>query len=258
MRRERPTGWRSAPRVAYSDRPGAEQALPVMVLIRYTLYFFGVAFVTWALTQLEISSPGGLRLQVFTHVDDRLGTSEFSPVEMLQPAMLLMCGLMFAWVAQHCLQQRPVALIFGGVCAIFTIREMDYFADRMIVDNFWQAPAAVIAALTIVYGWRHRKRAHVAWARMWPSPGLTLIFAGALVHFAFAPFVGHEPLWQAALGDDYRRVVKLAVEEFIELIGYFLWLIGTAEYWWQARAQAEKEPPPASRRRGRRRGEGRY
>ena len=50
------------------------------------------------------------------------------------------------------------------------------------------------------------------------------------------------------LGDDYRRIAKLAVEEFIELIGYFLWLIGTIEYTYQARAIAYKEPLPLAQR----------
>ncbi|MDZ7644840.1 MAG: hypothetical protein U5K76_11885 [Woeseiaceae bacterium] len=124
------------------------------------------------------------------------------------------------------------------------------------LTDFWQAPAAVIAALGIVYGWRQKKRLRIAWLRMWPSPGLTLLFAGAIVHFAFAPFVGHEPLWQAVLGDEYRRIVKLAVEEFIELAGYYLWLIGTVEYWFQARAQDAREPRSAAvRRRDARRGD---
>ena len=63
------------------------------------------------------------------------------------------------------------------------------------------------------------------------------------------------------LGDDYRRVIKLAVEEFIELIGYFLWMIGTIEYAFQARALAMAEPEPAARRRRnkrRRDAEGKY
>jgi len=30
-------------------------------------------------------------------------------------------------------------------------------------------------------------------------------------------------------GDSYQRVIKLAVEELIELVGYFLWMIGTIE-----------------------------
>jgi hypothetical protein len=232
-----------------------------MVLLRYLLYFFGVALFTWLLTYLEIVSPGGLRLQTFTHVDDVLGTSEYSPIEMLQPGILTICGLLYAWVAQHCPQQRPIALTFGGLAVMFFIRELDFFLDRYVVDNFWQAPAAVIAALIIVYNWRNARRFRVAWLRMWPSPGLTLLFAGAMVHFAFAPFVGHEPLWQAILGDDYRRIVKLAAEELIELMGYFFWLIGTAEFWFQARAIAKREPQPAAvrRRDGHKRdGEGRY
>ena len=192
-----------------------------MVLLRYLLYFFGVALFTWLLTYLEIVSPGGLRLQTFTYVDDVLGTSEYSPIEMLQPGILTICGLLYAWVAQHCPQQRPIALTFGGIAVMFFIRELDFFLDRYIVDNFWQAPAAVIAALIIVYNWRNARRFRVAWL----------------------------------------RIVKLAVEELIELMGYFFWLIGTAEFWFQARAIAIREPQPAAvrRRDGRKRdGEGRY
>jgi hypothetical protein len=50
------------------------------------------------------------------------------------------------------------------------------------------------------------------------------------------------------LGDNYQRVAKLAVEEFIELIGYFLWLIGTIEYTYEARAIAFKQPKPLAQR----------
>lgn len=222
-----------------------------MVLVRYVLYFVGVAAGTWALTRLEIASPGSLRLQVFYHADDTLGTSEYSPLEILQPGILLVCGLLYAWVVRHCPQQRPVALTFGALAAMFIVRELDFFLDRFIADNFWQAPVAIIAALLIVYTWRHQRRLALAWARIWPSPGLALLFAGALVHFAFIPFVGHEPLWQAVLGDAYRRVIKLAIEEFVELAGYYLWLIGTIEYTLQARAIAEREPLPAEERRRR-------
>ncbi len=232
-----------------------------MVLIRYTLYFFGVALVTWALTRIEIASPGSLQLQVFTGPSDDLGTSEYSPVEMLQLGVMIICGLLFAWIAQNCVVQRPVAITFGGIALMFFFRELDYFLDRYVVDNFWQVATAIVAALIIVYSWRHRKRFRHAWLRMWPSPGLTLIFAGVLVHFAFVLIVGHEPLWMALLGDDYRRIIKLAVEEFMELMGYYLWLIGTIEYLLQARAVALREPQPAAvkRRTGKKqRGRGRY
>jgi len=70
-----------------------------------------------------------------------------------------------------------------------------------------------------------------------------------VILFAFVRLVGHEPLWMSILGDNYLRVTKLAIEEFIELIGYFLWMIGTIEYAFQARAIAYREPQPAARRR---------
>ena len=37
-------------------------------------------------------------------------------------------------------------------------------------------------------------------------------------------------------------------EEFIELIGYFLWLVGTIEYTYEARAIAFKQPRPLAQR----------
>jgi hypothetical protein len=89
----------------------------------------------------------------------------------------------------------------------------------------------------------------IAWARVWPSPGMALLFAGALVRFAFVTQVGQEALWQALLGADYVPVVRLAVQEYFELLGYLLWLIGTIEYVIQAKAIAYRAPLPAARRR---------
>ena len=102
----------------------------------------------------------------------------------------------------------------------------------------WQVLIVIIGALVIVYSYRNQRRLKIALARIWPSPGLTLLFAGAVILFAFVRLVGHEPLWMSILGDDYRRIIKLAVEEFIELLGYFFWMMGTIEYAFQARAIA--------------------
>ena len=216
---------------------------------RYIFYFIGITLVTWMLTQLEISYPGSLKLHVIGFEGDPLGTSEYSPVEIMQPLILAICGLLLAWVAQYCPSQRPIAFPFGGLALAFLIRECDYFLDRFLIDNLWQVLIAVALAFVIAYTYRARRRMRIAWARIWPSPGLALWFAGAVILFAFVRFVGHEPLWMSILGDDYHRVAKLAVEEFIELIGYFLWLIGTIEYTYQARAIAYREPKPAAQRR---------
>ena len=232
-----------------------------MVWIRYFLYFIGIAFVTWALTQLELSSPGRLKLHVVLSETDIYGTSEFSPVEIIQAIILGACGIIMGWVAKYCPSQRPIAFGFGGMALAFLIRELDYFLDRFIADNLWQVLIAIVGALVITYTYRHRRRLRIALARIWPSPGLTLLFAGAVILFAFVRLVGHEPLWMSILGDAYLRVIKLAVEEFIELIGYFLWMIGTIEYAFQARAIAYRPPQPAAQRRRQKRrhdSEGRF
>jgi len=219
-----------------------------MAWFRYPLYFIVIAFVTWALTQMEIASPGSLKLHLVLNESDVYGTSEFSPVEIIQAIILGVCGLIMAWIARYCPSQRPIAFGFGGLALIFLIRELDYFFDRFLADNLWQVLIAIFGSLLIVYTYRHRKRLQIALARIWPSPGLTLLFAGAVILFAFVPLVGHEPLWMSILGDAYQRIIKLAIEEFIELIGYFLWMIGTIEYAFQARAIAYREPQPAARR----------
>ncbi len=220
-----------------------------MAWTRYLVYFIAVAFVTWAITALELASPGSLKLHVLVNPTDTYGTSEFSPVEIIQAIVLVACGGIMAWVARCCPSQRPIAIPFGGLALAFFIRELDYFLDRFVADNFWQVMIAIVGSLVIAYTYRHRRRLQIALARLWPSPGLTLLFAGAVILFAFVRLVGHEPLWMSILGDDYRRVIKLAIEEFIELLGYFLWMIGTIEYAFQARAIAYREPQPAARRR---------
>ena len=220
-----------------------------MAWIRYLVYFLAIAFVTWAITQFELASPGGLKLHIIVNDTDVYGTSEFSPVEIIQAIILLACGGIMAWVARYCPSQRPLAALFGGLALAFLIRERDDGRDRDLGDNLWQVLIAIVAALVIAYVYRHHRRLQIALARIWPSPGLTLLFAGAVILFAFVRLVGHEPLWQSILGDHYLRVTKLAIEEFIELIGYFLWMIGTVDYAFQARAIAYREPQPAARRR---------
>ena len=219
-----------------------------MSWLRYLLYFIAIAFITWALTQMELASPGSLKLYVLLSDADRIGTSEYSPVEIIQAIILGLCAAVMWWVARYCPSQQAMAIPFGGMALAFLIRELAYFFDSLLVRNLWQILIVVVGALVIVHVFRNRKRLKIALARIWPSPGLTLLFAGAVVLFAFVRLVGQESLWMSILGDDYRRIVKLAVEEFIELLGYFLWMIGSIEYAFQARAIAVAEPQPAARR----------
>ena len=223
-----------------------------MPIFRYLLYTLAVLLLTGYFAWAEISEPGSLKLLVFESSEDQLGTSEYSPIELIQPVMLMTCMLLFAWVAKDVPSQRPIAFLFGGIAFSGTVRELDLFLDRAVADNFWQLPVGLAAALVIVYTLRNRRRFKVAWLKIWPSAGLSLLYAGALIEFVFAQLIGHQPLWQAIAGDGYQRIVKVTVEELIELMGYCIWVIGSIEYALQARNLRHAEP-----RRRPRRGHGR-
>jgi hypothetical protein len=220
-----------------------------MAWIRYLLYFFLITLITATLTRLEIAYPGSLRLQVFTGATDVLGTSEFSPLEMIQPLLLIVCGLLMAWVAMNHVSQRPVAFAFGGLALAFTILELDYFLDRYLINNLWQVLVGISGALVIAYTYRQRKRLNIALGRVWPSPALALLFAGTVTIFGFVPLVGHEQLWQAIMGENYQPIVAVAVEELSELLGYLLWLLGSIEYAFQVRSMSAASPQPAAVKR---------
>ena len=219
-----------------------------MVWPRYLFYFVGFALLTWMLTQLEIAFPGSLKLHVIVDAADQYVTSEYSPLEFIQILILGISGLLMAWVARYCPGQRPIAFPFGGVALAFFIGELNHFFDNYLFSNFGRILIAIASALLIVYTYRARKRLKIAWGRVWPSPGLALMFAGAVILFAFVRLVGNEMLWMSILGDGYHRIVTHAVEEFIELAGYLFCLIGAIEYTYQARAIGYRKPQPAAQR----------
>ena len=226
-----------------------------MATLRYIIYFVGLASITGILTQLEAAFPGALQMQTFAEGAMPRGVMEYSPLQVIQLGMLLCCLLLLATVARDCPSQRPIAFLFGGIALAFLIRELKYFLDSAIGTNFWQVVLAVALALVIVYTYRHQRRFLIAWGRIWPSPGISFLFIGLLIVVVFARLVGHEPLWQSILGDAYLRLAKRAVEEFMQFMGYSIWLIGTIEFTIQAHVIARREPQPAAaKRRARRRG----
>ena len=105
------------------------------------------------------------------------------------------------------------------------------------------------------------------------NPGITREFAkqvGFPLIIKPTDGAGASATWKVSNAAELEKVIietgvadgaEVAVEEFIELIGYFFWMIGTIEYALQARSIAMAEPQPAVRRRRDKRrhdAEGRY
>lgn len=213
------------------------------------MYFVFLVVLAAGFVMLELNFPGSWNLQFGQNSADLLGTTEYSLLETSQILLLFISILIVSRVLLQVRSQRVLALLFIAIGCAMLIRELDYFLDRLVADNFWQMLIGVLAAVTIVYVFRQKKWLKIALYRLWPSPALTMLFTGFTLLLSFAQFIGHEALWLSILGDDYRRVVKLAAEEYIELLAYALLFIGSVEYLVESREMQKREPPERLRPR---------
>ena len=228
-----------------------------MAWLRFPLYFLLISVVIAALVRLEVHYPGFLTLLSFDP-ESGTATSEFSPLELMQPVVIAVCGFLMGWVAHYCPTQKPLAFLFAAFDGAFFLSELDYFLDHWILPRLWQVLVGLIAAILIAYLYRNWRRFQVALGRSWPSPGVTLIFTGVTLVFPVAHLVGSPSLWRSIVPDEHFGLVTVATEEFVELLGYLLLLCGSIEYAYQARSIDYQPPQTAAQRRQRRRRSGEY
>jgi len=196
-------------------------------LLRYLGYMSFAALTAYALLYFSGVVPDKLLLD-FTV--DQYQTSEFSPVEQLQHAFLLVCSVIFFWIASRDRLRRPMAIGWATLFMLFLVRELDYVFDTYLADNVWEAVSAVILAFSGVYIYRHSDRFVNGWRRSWPSAGLGIALGGLILLVPFTQVVVSSTLWAAVMDENYVRAAKVAAEELMELGAYLLMLIGSVEF----------------------------
>jgi len=219
--------------------------------VRYLLYAIVVAAVPYLLLQSAVLRPESLSLLV--NVAPIGVTTEYSSIELSQNFLIVLCALIFSWIAWRDRLRRPLAIVFVALFSVILVRELDFFLDRLVADNCWQVLVTLIIALSGVYIYRHLKRLELGWYRSWPSAGIAMIIAGAMVLIPFSLIVAHEEFWQAILGDEYTRQVKVAVEELVELGGYLIMTIGSFEFLYEWSRLPKSRAVDRHRQRRRRR-----
>ncbi len=222
-------------------------------ILRYVGYTLIVAAVVWLVYSDGVRDPQGLGLaiQVDSGAATRLTTTEYSLVEQLQNLLLAGCVLLFAWVALRDRLRRPMAVMFMVLFILALVHELDFFFDRLVADNVWQALSGLIVAPAAVYLLRHRARLIAGWQRSWPSAGLAMVMAGLIVLVPFTQLLARPPLWAATMGEHDQRAAMLAFEEMSELGGYLLIAIGSLEflYAWSRLPKTREMDRPRRRRR---------
>lgn len=219
-------------------------------ILRFLIYAFAIALVTGTVMWQAQNSPDGLGL-LRPVPGSRMTTTEFSLLETAQHLLLLVCLLIFAWIALRDRLRRPLAVAFAGIFAVCLVRELDFFFDRYLLDNLWPVLGALITVVVGVYLFRHRRRVEAGWQRSWPSAGLAMVIAGMILLVIFTQLLSRQSVWAPTLGDAYVRVALLGFEELSELGAYLVIAIGSVEflYTWSRLPETRSMDRPSRKRR---------
>lgn len=155
---------------------------------------------------------------------------EDSILEGLQAAILFFTAAC-AYLAGHLdTSEEPLASILVGAASIAAVREFDFALDRYVFDGAWQALATTIAIVTAIHAYQNRQTLKGGILNFLNRPSFGIMASGFITVFVFSRLIGRQVLWRAIMSDDYLRVVKIAVEESFELLGYILIFIGSLEF----------------------------
>lgn len=171
---------------------------------------------------------------------------EDSILEGLQ-ALILFLTAGCAYLAGHVKHsEEPLASVLMGAACIAAVREFDAALDRYVFDGAWQILALAIGIATVIHMFRNQKALKTATLDFLKRPSFGIMASGFISVFIFSRLMGRQLLWRAIMGEEYLRVVKIAVEESFELLGYILIFIGAIEFLYEtlrAKAHASQRAP---------------
>jgi hypothetical protein len=163
------------------------------------------------------------------HLGSALLFEEGNLLENLQVGMLVGSTIVLLAATLKHKACRELYGLLAFLPLIATVRELDSRFDNSFGTGVWGTVVVVIIACAgwMFYRWRRRVVSQLGALIMQRSFGL---MAGAiLVILAMSQMIGQKAFWKAYMGTHYMREVPRAVEEFGELAGYMLLLIGVVE-----------------------------
>ena len=155
---------------------------------------------------------------------------ETSVVELLQVGFLLLTIGCASLAGHQEVSWAPLSRLYVGLAGVALIREFDFALDRYIFDGAWQTLALGVVLMTGRVVIVHRRRLMEEIGEVVDRASFGLMVSGFFTVFIFSRLVGQKILWETLMGDGYMRVVKNAVEEGTELLGYALIFIGMMVY----------------------------
>lgn len=174
---------------------------------------------------------GGL-LNYIAGFGDMRQFKEGGAVEWLQFATL---GIAAVLLLRAAVLDPPDAKIFPLIAAFLAMIAMVRECDTLLKQNMpvggWKLPVAVIAVAAILVAWYNRKALGRELETLLLHPVFSLMWCGLAV-VIFGQMIGHGDFLEPLLGEDYARDYKRLLEECIEILGYYLILIGSIEFFY--------------------------
>jgi hypothetical protein len=161
---------------------------------------------------------------------DEFFFDEVGPIEILETVFSLIAALIFLIGAKNYPQHRPCAISIATLLFCLVVRESDYLLDTLVGRHSWKIIVSLILVFFTFYLIRLHRQALLAIIDFVQRPSFGIFISGVLVLFVFSRLFGYGPFWQAIMDDPSYRTVKTIVEEGVELMGYFLILISSIEY----------------------------
>jgi len=156
---------------------------------------------------------------------------EVGCVEILEILFALGTALLFLMAGRMDQTRKPCSILLVGFLLCIAIRESDYFLDEWISRHAWKALVAFTVLFLITYTVRNWKRVIASVLDFINRPSFGFFVSGLLVLIIFSRLFGYGPFWKELLGAGHFHGVKTIVEEGVEMVGYFLILISSLEYW---------------------------
>jgi hypothetical protein len=149
------------------------------------------------------------------------GISENSATETSQIVLLLLSIGCFIFLARKKVNERAFFILAAAFFSCMIIRELDALFD-LIAHGFWVYIATPIAFTAIINAIKNGPATLLGLSRFVSSQaGMLMLVAVAILLF-YSRLIGMAVVWQEIMGDAYLRVVKNAMEETSELLGYSL------------------------------------
>jgi hypothetical protein len=155
---------------------------------------------------------------------------EGSLLEWVQLLFLFSSMVILGVIAHRYRHHQPLAIALASFFAAACIRECDAYFDRYLFKHAWKIGVVIVlvVGLRVVLAERKLVVASLRECANWLSTGVML--SGFMVVFIFSRILGYKIWWMGVMGEGYMRVVTRVAEESVELLGYYLLLIGVVEY----------------------------